>query len=246
MSRKWDIWASDRDRASNLQFLNKCTLFRVSAHAARALSTILSRCGNYISALVFHCVCACSFTGLDVFFPRFARCACIGVCTRERTSLIYVCIRAPVCIFYGCICAAWLTCFLRIYACSGAVRVRTLHAIGIHEKVHELYPATTPLDEEIEIHSVTLACPSLPSWVTSATKHLQCYSLYCASVETVRISSWYYCDSFFKRYSVESTMKKFQNKRSLVLLKLLNVSTLTPWQILWFFFIISRHLITDF
>lgn len=105
----------------------------------------------------------------------------------QRTSLMYVYIH-NIRVFYGCICAAWLTCFLRIYACSSAVRVRILHAIGIHEKVHELYPATTPLDEEIEIHSVTFACPSLPSWVTSALKHLQCYYLRCASVKTVRIS----------------------------------------------------------
>lgn len=189
----------------------------MSARAARALSTILLGAGTTSLLGVSLCMCV-KFTGLDVFFPRFARCACIGVCTRNARHLYMYTFIISVC-FYGCICAAWLTCFLRIYACSSVVRVRILHAIGIHEKVHELYPATTPLDEEIEIHSVTFACPSLPSWVTSAMKHLQCYYLRCASVETVRISFRYYCDSlvFFKRNNDKSMMKKFQNKLNLVL-----------------------------
>lgn len=90
------IFGRQIEIARNLQFLNKCTLFRVSARAARALSTILLGAGTTSLLDVSLCMCV-KFTGLDVFFPRFARCACIGVCTRNErhwymyTFIISVC-----------------------------------------------------------------------------------------------------------------------------------------------------------
>lgn len=189
---------------------------RVGTRGSRVIDDT-ARCGNYIFAWCFF-VYVREVYGVRCLLSTLCTLCVHRRVTRNARHLYMYTFIISVC-FYGCICAAWLTCFLRIYACSSVVRVRILHAIGIHEKVHELYPATTPLDEEIEIHSVTFACPSLPSWVTSAMKHLQCYYLRCASVETVRISFRYYCDSlvFFKRNNDKSMMKKFQNKLNLVL-----------------------------
>lgn len=217
---------------------------RVGTRGSRVIDVTVPRCRNYISAsLFFCCICAsCSFTGLDVFFfPHFARCACIGVYTRERTSLEYTYVYSQVRVYFLWVYMrslvnvsffAYMRDLLVWY-----VYILTLHAIGIHEKVRELYSTTHTVWMGRSRYTVLHSYVHRPSWVTSATKTLKIsvISYIVLSVETVRIFPPVLLWQFVWQVNVEFTMKSFPYKRILVLLKLLNVPMLTPWQILWCF-----------
>lgn len=179
----------DRDRANNFRLLNRVNVVpRVRHTRLAALSpTIVSRCGNYIPLLLllrsvracvracsrsrslvcmcsYACVRACSFTGLDVFFffPRFARCPCIGVYTTHVIDACACVIRAPLCIFHGCTCAAG-TCVSSCGACD-SVCVRTVHAIGIYEN-HANFLLSSPLVQEKIREYGYYVRTHVPSWL---------------------------------------------------------------------------------
>ena len=112
---------------------------------------------------------------------------------------------------------------------------------GIHEKVHELCPATTPLDQQIGIYSVTLACPSLPSWgVTSAPGNTVLFfsPLSCPCVKPLE----FYADvvvtvSFKNMYRSELNDETFPKWTRLDAFWIVSVNIDTLTTIQWFFII---------